>query len=62
MNLIRGDRDTKDKQLKKLKTANDNLKEKLAKLESLNDQMNLKFEQSFQVIKSTNSAIPGTGV
>jgi len=43
---LRGDRDDKDKQVKKLKTMNDELKNKLRDLESRNDAMTLKIEQN----------------
>ena len=43
---MRGDRDDKDKQLKKLKMNNDELRSKLKSLEMQNDQMSLKIEQN----------------
>jgi len=46
MSLIRGDRDDKDKQLKKLKTSNDELRNKLNDMEVKNDKMFLQIEQS----------------
>mmetsp|Transcript_19889 Transcript_19889/g.30643 ORF Transcript_19889/g.30643 Transcript_19889/m.30643 type:complete len:132 (-) Transcript_19889:866-1261(-) len=51
IDLIRGDRDEKDGQLKKLKKSNEDLKKKLKEIEMKNDQMTLKIEQSFSSVQ-----------
>jgi len=45
--LVKGDRDDKDKVIKKLKTNNEDLRKKLKDLETKNDQMSLKIEQNY---------------
>ena len=52
LQLLRGDRDEKDKQLKKQKAQNDELRKKLKEMESQQSQLNLKIEQGFNTAAS----------
>jgi BMFP domain-containing protein YqiC len=47
LKLLREDRDVKDKNLKKAKAANEELRNRLKDLEMKNNQMSLKIEQNF---------------